>query len=95
MMLVLLLACAPDYSEGQVQRGSLNCQWMDTCGQLALLNYDTVDACIAAAEAQEYDDKQCPNYSSKAMNTCLDAYEKAIEAKDCEADFNEVCTVCG
>ena len=94
MILWWLLACGPDYAEGQVQRGTLNCAWMEVCGQLELLHYVSVDDCVAAAEAQQYDESQCPNYSSKAMDACLSAYQSAIDAKDCGATFESACQVC-
>jgi len=94
MIMLWLLACGPDYSEGQIERGSLNCQILDICGQLEILHYESVDACVQDAEAQTYPASQCPNYVPARMRDCLSAYQDAIDAKDCETDLTVFCDVC-
>jgi hypothetical protein len=96
LLMVVLGACGPGYSEGQVERGRLNCELQEVCGNLSLLGYDTLADCQAAAEAQDYDEeKLCPKYYPSQMRECLDAYETAIEEKDCDADLGRVCDTCG
>ena len=92
--LLLLAGCGLKYDEGQIERGRLNCKYQDLCGNLGAMGYEDVNACISDAEAQTYDEAQCPGYSSKVMDECLDAYQKAIDANDCAATFEEVCVVC-
>ena len=94
MILLSLLGCL-SYTDAQVQRGALNCEWLDACGNLDALGYDGVAACSDAAAAQPYSDDHCPEYAPNAMNACLDAYRDAIRVTDCDADFVEICQVCG
>lgn len=94
MMLLLLLGCLT-YSSGQVQRGELNCELLDVCGDLATLGYDGVAACKSAAAAQKVEDDDCPDFDPAAMNACLDAYRAAIDAAECDADLASACAVCG
>ncbi|MDP2309014.1 MAG: hypothetical protein Q8P18_23525 [Pseudomonadota bacterium] len=93
-MLLWLLACM-GYSSGQVSRGELNCEWLDTCGELGTVGFDSVGSCKAAAASQPYEDDDCPTYDAGAMATCLETYRDAIAAEDCTADFTAACLVCG
>jgi hypothetical protein len=92
--LLVLLGCV-SYSEGQAQRGELNCEWLDACGELDSVGYDGVDSCKAAADAQPYSDDNCPDYDAGAMQACLKAYRDAIASEDCTADLAAACQVCG
>ncbi|MDP2316105.1 MAG: hypothetical protein Q8P41_24625 [Pseudomonadota bacterium] len=94
MILLLLISCM-GYSESQVRRGELNCEWLDTCGELGTVGFEGVGDCKAAAAAQPYDDDQCPDYDATAMSGCLRAYEDAIAGEDCAAEFTDACLVCG
>ena len=81
-MILLLLGCL-SYEDGQVERGALNCELLDACGELDGLGFESVDSCAESAAAQNYDDADCASYSQSQMKACLDAYEQAIEAVDC------------
>ena len=93
-MILLLVGCL-GYTEGQVQRGERSCEWLDVCGELGTVGFTDVGECKSAAAAQPYDDADCPEYDPKAMRTCIDAYDSAIAAADCGADFATACLVCG
>lgn len=95
MWLLWLVACGPEFEEGQIERGQLNCQLQDICGNLDAMGYDAVGDCEAASAAQSYnEDALCPEYRPDQMKKCLNAYEDAIEARDCAADFTRTCDVC-
>ena len=89
-----LLGCT-GYADGQVRRGELHCAWLDTCGELDTVGFESVGTCTTAAASQPYDDADCPDYDAGAMATCLDTYRDAIAAEDCTADFSTACLVCG
>lgn len=95
LALPLLAACGPDYAESQVEVGRQNCRLMDACGGLESIGY-TLDECIAAAEAQDFDEEaQCPDYVPRQMQECLDAWADAVALDQCDADLSDVCRVCG
>ncbi len=91
----LLLGGCLSYESGQRQRGELNCELLDVCGDLEALGYDGVGACKAAAASQEVSENDCPSFDAAAMQDCLDAYRTAIDAADCDADLTTICSVCG
>ena len=93
-MILFLLGCL-SYEDGQVQRGELNCELLDVCGELDGLGFDSVDACAESAASQNYDEDACANYSASQMKACIHAYEDAVVSEDCEADLVDVCQVCG
>lgn len=92
-MILHLLGCLT-WSEGQIERGRLNCERLEACDGLVALGYPDVAACTAAAEAQPYDDADCPGYTSAAMNLCLDAWRDAVAEPDCDTDLTMVCDIC-
>jgi hypothetical protein len=94
MWLVVALSGCLSYEDGQAQRGGLNCQLLEACGELDTYGFDDVDACTASAESQPYDAADCKDYDAGEMRRCIAAYEDAVAAKDCEADFTDVCAVC-
>ncbi len=94
MILLGLLGCL-GYADGQVRRGELHCEWLDTCGELDAVGFESVGACSAAATSQPYDDADCPDYDAGAMAACLDAYQEAIASEDCGAELTAACLVCG
>ena len=93
-MILLLLACTT-WSQGQVERGELNCELLDTCGELDDLGYADLASCKEAAAAQPFDDADCPDYDAGAMAACLRAYQDAVDAAACDADLDAVCQTCG
>ena len=94
-MILLLLAGCRGYAEAQAERGELHCAWLETCDELDSVGFSDVATCADAAAAQPYDDADCPDYDAAAMAACLRAYQDAIDAADCAADFADVCLVCG
>lgn len=94
MWLILAAACAIPYEEGQAAVGEKNCALAEVCGTLAPLG-GSYDECLSRSQGQAYDAANCPDYDAKAMRACLAAYDDAIEAEACDADFVEVCRVCG
>jgi hypothetical protein len=94
MWLIALLACGVSYEDGMVQEGELNCQLADACGRVDALG-GSLDACLESADGQHFDEANCPDYDATQMRACLRAYETAVEQQDCEADFEDVCRVCG
>lgn len=93
MILLLALAACLSYEEGMVRVGELNCALADACGDLDAYGYDSVEACQQDATAKEY--PECPGYDAEAMRGCIDAYEAAVDAADCDAALGSVCLVCG
>lgn len=94
MWLILLIGCL-SYEEGQLERGRLNCELAELCGTLdTVFGYDSVDACVAQVERQEWSEENCPSYSPGQMQDCIEAYEVAIADQDCEADLKTICMVC-
>lgn len=85
MTLLLLLGCGPTYEEGMVEQGRLHCELLGACDELGSVGYDSVEACQAAVEAQDFAD--CPKsaYDAEAMAQCLDDWATAVEAADCDA----------
>jgi hypothetical protein len=95
MWLILLLsACGVSYEDGLVQEGELNCQLADACGRIDALG-GSLDACLESADGQHFDEANCPDYDPAQMRDCLKAWQEAVDAADCEADFEDVCRVCG
>lgn len=94
MILLFVIGCL-SYEEGQAERGALNCELADVCGELATFGFADADECKTASAAQPYDAEDCEDYDAGSMAACLDAYDAAIKAKDCEADFTDACNVCG
>ena len=83
------------YPSGQAERGALNCELLDVCGNLDALGYDSVSACKTTAAAQEVSEDDCPSFDAGQMTECLDAYREAIDAAACDADLGNICLVCG
>ncbi|MFZ5479374.1 MAG: hypothetical protein ACOZNI_21600 [Myxococcota bacterium] len=94
MWLILLGGCL-SYEEGQAQVGELNCELAEACDRLATWGYDDVDACVEHAVNEPYDEADCAAYDAKAMRACIDAYEAAVEASDCDYAPGDECRVCG
>ena len=90
----LILACV-SYEEGQARVGGLSCELAEACGTLDTFGYDDVDACVEHAEAQPWDEANCPEYDAAKMSECIDAYETAVAEADCEWAPGDECQVCG
>jgi hypothetical protein len=80
MLLLGLLACLK-YEEGRAQEGELACDLREVCDALEVVGYDDVEVCIAHATSQDW--PACEGYRAEQMEACLDAWEAAVEAKDC------------
>lgn len=94
-MSVLLVGCLK-YEEGRAEEGEIACRLREVCDTLEAVGYADVDTCITGATGQEWGD--CPGYSEERLQECLDAWEAAVEAKDCalSEDPPDVCAqVCG
>lgn len=92
---LLLLGGCLSYEDGQRQRGALNCELLDTCGELEDLGYDDVAACKETAAAQVVNEDDCPAFDPEQMSQCLTAYREAVSGAACGVDFSEICQVCG
>ena len=80
-----LAACGPTYEEGMMAQGRLHCELLEACDALADVGYDSVGACITDAEGQNFGD--CPGdaYRADNMAACVEAWEAAVAATECDA----------
>ncbi|GDX81947.1 hypothetical protein LBMAG42_37580 [Deltaproteobacteria bacterium] len=92
---LLLVGCLK-YDEGRAEEGELACRLREVCNTLETVGYDDVESCITSATGQDWGD--CPDYSAERLLDCLDAWEAAVETKNCalSEDPPDVCAqVCG
>ena len=84
-MILWLLACGPTYEEGMVEQGYRYCELLGVCDGLAAVGYESVQACQDAVDTQAFAD--CPKsaYNAESMAQCLDDWDAAIQAEDCDA----------
>jgi hypothetical protein len=80
-MLLLLAACL-EYEEGRAEEGELACQLREACDALEIVGYASVDDCIADATSQTW--VECEDYREAQMVECVEAWEAAVEAADCD-----------
>ncbi len=89
MILLALFGCGPTYEEGMIEQGRLHCELLEACDELGTVGYDSVNACIESAEAQDFSDCPTSAYRSESMQACVEAWEAAVANEDCDASPTE------
>lgn len=91
--MIFLLACIT-YEEGMAAQGEFHCQLLEACGELETVGYDNVDDCTVAAQGQKWPVCEKSDYDAEDMQTCVDEWEAAVEAKTCDAAPPACTSVC-
>ena len=102
--LSLLVACGPSKESYALDSVAIACDKLLECGGeegLAILGYDSVEACKTELQAQVQDeldaeaesgDDSCPNYDSSKASACLDEYAAmSCDAETTPTSCDEVC----
>ena len=102
--LSLLVACGPSKESYALESVAIACDKLFECGgeeALAVLGFDTVEACKTELQAQvqeeldaeaESGDDSCPNYDSSKASACLEEYAAmSCDAETTPTACDEVC----